>query len=176
MNKRIFTLTTDQAHALLAAQIQTKHAPTCLRYLAVRLYGTGYAVETIQTMLGCGRTSLMEWCAAYRSHGLDGLRDKRTGGNHRKLTSDQVIDLTHKLRQYTPRSLFGSETVASGEYWTLPDLRRAIQYWYGVTYQSDTSYRSLFHRCGFSSHRPSRVFRSRNQQMVDDFEDQIEKK
>jgi transposase len=107
--------------------------PPCLRYLAVRLSGTSYAGETIQTMLGCGHTSLLEWGAAYRSHGRDGLRDKRTGGHHRKLTSDQVIDLTHKLRQYTPSSLFGSETFASGEHWTLPDVRRAIPYGYGVT-------------------------------------------
>jgi hypothetical protein len=129
MNKRIFTLTKDQANELFAAQTQTNPAPPCIRYLAVRLSGTGYAGETIQTMTGCGRTSLLEGGAAYRSHGRDGLRDKRTGGHHRKRTSDQVIDLTHNLRQYTPRSLFGSDTVASGEYGTLPDVRRAVPYW-----------------------------------------------
>ncbi|PLS67440.1 MAG: hypothetical protein CV045_13605 [Cyanobacteria bacterium M5B4] len=175
MSKRHFTLTEAQANDLLAAQTQTKHSPTCLRYQAVRLYGTGYAVAAIQDITGCGRTSLMEWCVAYQTHGLDGLRDHRAGGNCRKLTRDQVADLTGKLRQYTPRSLFGPEAATAGDGWTLPDLRRAIQQWYGVTYQSDTSYRSLFRRCGFSSQRPARVFRSRRPQAVLDFDDQIEK-
>jgi transposase len=51
----------------------------------------------------------MERCAAYRDRGLDALQDHRRGGNHRTLTPAQVEDLTAKLRQYTPRSLFGPE-------------------------------------------------------------------
>jgi transposase len=168
-------LTKAQANDLLAAQTHTTHSPTCLRYQSVRLYGTGYPVASIQEITGCGRTSLMEWCVAYQTHGLDGLRDQRAGGNCRKLTPAQIADLADKLHQYTPRSLFGSEATTAGDGWTLPDLRGAIQHWYGVTYQSDTSYRSLFRRCGFSYQRPARVFRSHRPQAVLDFDDQIEK-
>jgi transposase len=63
----------------------------------VRLYGTGYPVVAIQEITGCGRTRLMEWCGAYQTHGLDGLRDYRVGGNHHKLTPVQVADLGDKL-------------------------------------------------------------------------------
>jgi transposase len=49
-----------------------------------------------------------------------------------------------------------------------------VDYFFGVTYQSNTSYRSLFRRCGFSYQRPARVFRSRRPQAVLDFDDQIE--
>jgi transposase len=105
----------------------------------------------------------------------EGAFDHRAGGNNHKLTPAQVADLSNKLRQYTPQSLFGPEATAVGDGWTLPDLRRAVQDWYGVTYQSTTSYRTLLHRCGFSYQRPARVFRSRRAQAVDDFTDQIEK-
>jgi transposase len=142
---------------------------------AVRLYGLGYAVADIALITGISRSRLLECCRAYQTDGIAALRDHRTGGNNAKLTPAQVADLTHKLQQYTPRSLFGPAAATAGDGWTLPDLRRAIQHWYGVTYQSDTSYRSLFRRCGFSSQRPARVFRSRRPQAVDDFTDQIEK-
>jgi transposase len=142
---------------------------------AVRLYGFGYTVADIHTITGLSRSRLLQCCAAYAQDGIAALHDHRAGGNCRKLTRDQVADLTDKLHQYTPRSLFGPEAATAGDGWTLPDLRRAIQHWYGVTYQSDTSYRSLFRRCGFSYQRPARVFRSRRPQAVLDFDDQIEK-
>ena len=174
MTHRTFCLTEVQAHELLTAQTQTKHSPTCLRFQAVRLYGLGSDVALIQTVTGCSRTSLMEWCAAYRDHGLEALRDHRRGGNHRKLTPDQVTDLAQKLRQDTPRTLFGPDAVSTGEGWSLPDLRHAVEYFSGITYQSDSSYRLLFHRCGFSSHRPAQVFRSRQTEAVHAFAEQIE--
>ena len=55
------------------------------------------------------------------------------------------------------------------------DLRRTVQEWYGVTYQSTVSYYALFARCQFSYHRPAKVFKSRNEAAVADFEAQIEK-
>ncbi len=78
--------------------------------------------------------------------------------------------------QYTPRSLFGPDAATpDGQAWTATDLRRAVAYWYGVTYQSVVSYYSLFDRCGFSYHRPSKVFKSRNERAVLEFETRLEK-
>jgi transposase len=80
------------------------------------------------------------------------------------------------LRQYTPRSLFGpSAATTDGLAWTVADLRRAVQHWYGVIYQSTVSYYTLFARCAFSYHRPTKLFKSRNEAAVTDFEAQIEK-
>jgi transposase len=142
---------------------------------AVRLYGLGYTVDDIQTITGVSRSRLLECCRAYQHDGITALSDHRAGGNNAKLTRAQVADLTDKLHQYTPHALFGPEAATAGEGWTLPDLRRAVASFYSVTYQSDTSYRSLFRRCGFSYQRPARVFRSRRPQAVLDFDDQIEK-
>lgn len=175
MKNRHFYLTDEAATALQACELQEKDGPTRTRMQAVRLYGLGFAVADIHTITGLSRSRLLECCGAYQQDGIAALHDQRVGGNCRKLTSAQVADLSDKLRQYTPRSVVGPDAIAVGDGWTLPDLRRAVQQWYGVSYQSDTSYRSLFRRCGFSYQRPACVFRSRRSQAVDDFTDQIEK-
>ncbi len=139
----------------MAAYHRTKDGLQRTRVQAVRLYGLGYAVTEIQTITGCARSSLMEWCRAYLEHGLAGLDDHRRGGNSAKLSRDQVADLGRKLHQYTPRSLFGPDAATpDGQAWTVADLRHAVVHWYGVTYQSAVSYATLFDRCGFSYHRP----------------------
>lgn len=160
----------------MAAYHRTKDGLQRTRVQAVRLYGLGYAVTEIQTITGCARSSLMEWCRAYLEHGLAGLDDHRRGGNSAKLSRDQVADLGRKLHQYTPRSLFGPDAATpDGQAWTVADLRHAVVHWYGVTYQSAVSYATLFDRCGFSYHRPTKVFKSRNERAVLEFETQLEK-
>ncbi len=176
MAHRTFQLTDGAANALMAAYHRTKDGLHRTRLQAVRLYGLGYAVTEIQTITGCARSSLMEWCRAYVEHGVAGLDDRRVGGNNAKLTREQLADLGDKLHQYTPRSLFGPDaTTADGQAWTVADLRRAVAYWYGVTYQSVVSYATLFDRCGFSYHRPTKVFKSRSERAVLEFETQLEK-
>ncbi|MDP9310830.1 MAG: helix-turn-helix domain-containing protein [Chloroflexota bacterium] len=176
MAHRTFHLTDAAAAALMAAYHRTKDGLHRTRLQAVRLYGLGYAVTEIQTITGCARSSLMEWCRAYLEHGVAGLADHRHGGNSAKLTHEQLGDLGRKLHQYTPRSLFGPEAATpDGQAWTVTDLRRAVAYWYGITYQSVVSYYTLFDRCGFSYHRPTKVFKSRNERAVLEFETQLEK-
>jgi transposase len=144
MRNRRFHLTDEAAAALQACEFQAKDDPTRVRIQAVRLYGLGYAVADIQIITGMSRSRLLECCRAYQNDGIAALRDHRAGGNNARLTRAQVADLADKVRQYSPRSLFGPDATTAGDGWTLPDLRRAVQQWYGVTYQSDTSYRSLF--------------------------------
>jgi transposase len=176
MTHRTFELTDVAASALLAAFHTTRDGAYRTRLQAVRLYGLGYAVPQIVEITGCARSSLMEWCAAYRAGGIAALADQRRGGNSAKLTREQVADLSSKLRLYTPRSLFGPHAATNaGHAWTLDDLRRALQQWYGVSYASTSSYYALFARCGFSYHRPAQVFKSRNEAAVAEFEAQIEK-
>ena len=176
MAQRTFQVTDEAANTLMAAYHQTKGGLHRTRLQAVRLYGLGYALTEVQIITGCARSSLMEWCRAYLEHGLVGLNDHRRGGNSAKLTSDQRADLGRKLHQYTPRSLFGPEAATpDGQAWTVPDLRRAVAYWYDVTYQSVVSYYSLFDQCGFNYHRPTKVFRSRSERAVLEFETQLEK-
>jgi transposase len=74
---------------------------------AVRFYGMGFAVSTIQPISGISRSRLLEWYRDYCQDGLTAVLDHRTGGNNRKLTDDQIADLTTKLHQDTPEAALG---------------------------------------------------------------------
>jgi transposase len=78
---------------------------------------------------------------------------------------------------YTPANLFGTTAVtADGQFWTVEDLQRAVQQWYGVSYQSRNSYHRLFDLCDFSYQRPAKAYKSRSEAKVAEFEEQLEKK
>ena len=176
MAKRQFVLNEMQAAELRQAYLHTKDGPTRTRYQAVRLYGSGYALPHIQEITGCSRTSLMDWCRRYLSDGLAGLVAGRIGGNRAKLTPAQRQRVRAKLHQYTPRHLFGAVTAtADGQFWTIPDLKRAVQQWCGVTWTSNSSYLALLADCAFSYQRTQKVFKSRREADVVTFEEQLEK-
>ena len=176
MATRKFNLTDAQTAELRQAYERTKDGPTRTRYQAVRLYGAGYPVAQIAEITGCSRTSLMDWCRLYRDRGVRGLVDGRVGGNRAKLTPDQREMVRTNLHQYTPRQLFGPETATpDGQFWTVPDLKRAVQSWFGVTWRSPASYLALLADCGFSYQRAQKVFKSRSERDILAFEDQLEK-
>ncbi len=176
MRQRSFHLTGEAARALLAAYQATDDGAYRTRLQAVRLYGLGYSTAQITDIAGCPRSTLMLWCRLYREGGIAALADHRAGGNSAKLTCEQVTDLSTKLRLYTPRSLFGPDAATTdGQAWTVTDLRRAVQFWYGVSYQSVASYYTLFDRCDYSFHQPTKVFKSRNEAAVMQFETLLEK-
>jgi transposase len=176
MAKRQFRLTDDQVQELIAAYDACRDGPTRTRYQAVRLYGTGYRTQEIIDITGCSYSSLMVWCRVYREHGVDALVDKRVGGNRAKLTAEEVEDLNRRLRLYTPGDLFGPTAATSdGQFWTVPDLKQAVQQWYGVSYQSNSSLYRLFDHCGFSYQRPTKAYKSRSATKIAEFEEQLEK-
>jgi transposase len=171
-----FQLSPEQVKALSNAYASCKDGPTRTRYQAVRLYGTGYPVEEVMNITGCSGTSLMEWCCAYRKDGSAALIDKRLGGNRARLMPSQVADLKGRLHLYTPADLFGPTAAsADGQFWTIADLRRALQQWYSVSYQSPSSYHRYFDLCGFSYQRPAKVYHSRSETQVAEFEAELEK-
>ena len=51
----------------------------------------------------------------------------------------------------------------------------AVERWYSVIYKSRSSYLSLFERCRFSYQRPERVYKSRRERQVADFQERLEK-
>lgn len=176
MPRKRFEITEQQEHALQRAYRHTKDAATRTRYQAVILYTQGYPVEEICRITGCHRTSLMEWCRKYRQQGEAGLTDHRGGPHRAKLSAAQVDELQRKLGVYTPRDLFGPEThTASGQHWTVEDLAHSTQQWYAVVWASRSSYHRLLARCGFSYQRTEKVYKSRRQRSVSDFEAQVEK-
>lgn len=177
MAKRKFELSEEERKELLKAYRGSKDAHTRTRYQAVRLYGEGYGEKEIEEITGCSRTSLMEWCRAYRADPSQGLVDKRAGGNSAKLTQFQIEALQQRLHQYTPRELFGAgASTADGQFWTVADLVRVVREQYSVAYKSRTSYTSLLALCGFSYQKTEKVFKARSQAKVAEFEEQLEKK
>ena len=176
MAKRKFSLTEAERKELLQAYRICKDAATRTRYQAVRLYEEGYPEKEIERITGCSRTSLMEWCRAYRADHSQGLVDKRVGGKSAKLSKLQIEELQQKMHQYTPKELFGAgASTADGQFWTVEDLAHLVREQYGVEYKSRTSYARLLGLCGFSYQKTEKIFKSRNQTKVADFEEQLEK-
>jgi transposase len=105
------------------------------------------------------------------------LRDGRVGGHRANLTFDHRAAVRAALHQYTPRQHCGPETATpDGQVWTLPDLTRGVQVWFGVTWRSPASYRALLADCGFSYHRAQKAFTSRSARDVLACADQREHK
>lgn len=176
MAKREFHLTESEIQGLKRAYDQCKDGPTRSRYLAVRLYGSGYAEKEVLDISGGSRSSLMNWCRRYKAYGLAGLSDKRVGGTRARLSRVQIEELKARLHSYTPAQLFGYDAAsADGQFWTVPDLVRGLEQWYGVVYQSLSSYTQLFDVCGFSYQRTEKVYKSRSEARVAEFEAQLEK-
>jgi transposase len=173
--KRLKT-TEAQDKELQRAFMDEKDGATRIRYQAVRLYGQGYAVGDICRITGGSRTSLMEWWSKYRRQGLDELRDHRDGRNRAKLRPTQLVDLRERLDLHTPRDVLGPNThTVSGQHWTVEDLARAMQGWYGISWKTRASYHTLFARCGFTYQRTEKVYKSRRERDVAEFEAQVEK-
>ena len=177
MSRLRYQLTEKQLNALQECYHNSQDAKERTRCQAVRLYGQGRSVSEIMDITGCSRTSLGEWWAKYREQGVVGLADHRLGGNSAKVTAEQVAELKERLQSNTPQEVLGPKCVSpDGQYWCVGDLQQVVEKWYGVKYKSLSSYRELFKRCGFSYQRPAKVYRSRSEQNVAQFEAELEKK
>jgi putative transposase len=173
MAKRQFQLSESEIQHFRQAEQQTRDVHELKRLQAVQLYGSGVRLSEILKVVTCGESSVRQWAQHYRQNGMEALRSHWQGANANKLTPEQRADLRERLQTYRPVDVHLSQ----GQFWTVSDLRVAVQHWYGVTYQSEDSYLHLLRRCGFSYQRAERVYRSRpNVQTVNDFEAALEKK
>ena len=174
---RTFMLNEQEGVALRARYDRCKEGATRSRYQAIWMYGTGYPVDEIIQVVGCSRSSLMNWRRTYLDRGAEGLEDERVGGNRSKLTAAQREDLKTHLQSSTPAMVLGPQTATKeGQFWTVPDVHQAVEKWYGVTYGSATSIRNLLASSGFSYQRPAKIFKSRRPSQVVEFEEAFEKK
>ncbi len=177
MAKRHFQLTKEELAAFRQAETQTQDARELKRLQGVRLYGMGEPVATIQKLVGCGPASPRQWASAYRQNGLDALHTVWASGNANKLTAAQRQDLREKLAQYRPEQIIAPAVrIERGAFWTVSDLQIVVERWYGVTYSSETSYRTLLHSCGLSYQKVEKVYRSQpGTAQLADFEAELEK-
>jgi len=178
MAKREFKLTEQQRIELIRAYDQTTAADVQRRIQAVRLYGEGWSVRAIRDITGSSERSLRRWCAWYEQGGLERLEDQRAGGNNAKLTSEQRAEVIERVKMYRPDQLLPAEVrISRGEFWTVSDLQIGLQRWYGVTWRSATSYRTVLHESRLSVQQVENTYRSRPSDLaVAEFEAQLEKK
>ena len=163
MAKRRFQLSAEEAHQVHKFMDECEDNRLKTRLNAVLLFGTGTPGPEIQTRLRCSRSSIMNWCHVYRSKGIEGLVDRRKGGNRARLLADHVEDLSRLLHSNTPQMFFGqSTTIAQGKVWTVEDLYRVVKYRYGIVYRSRTSYYNLLARLSLNHQKgdyPSQAHR-----------------
>ena len=178
MAKRKFILNEEQLAELRRCSDRTWDGRTVQRLQAVRLYGEGRSVVDIQDLVGCGVRTLFEWCERYREQGVAGLASGWTGGHNAKLSAEQRAAVIDKLQQYRPDQILKTDERRTPlPFWTVSDVRLTVQRWYGVTWQSDTSYRTLLAQAGLTLQRTEPRYRSRpNDVTVAEFEAQLEKK
>lgn len=74
MAKRQFHLTQAEIRAFQQAKAQTRDVRELKRLQALRLYGTGESVGTIQKLVGCGSASPRQRAIEYQCGGLPVLR------------------------------------------------------------------------------------------------------
>lgn len=173
MGKRQLQLTEKEIGQFREAEAQTRDVYELKRLLAIRLYGNGVGLAEIQEMVGAGESTIRQWAMAYRASGLAGLRSKWNGKNANKLRDEQREQIKQRLHQYRPVDLH----LSTREYWTVSDLRIAVEQWFGVIYQDETSYQILLHKSGFSYQRTTKVYRSRpSEAALVNFEAELEKK
>jgi transposase len=151
MHRQRKKLSSEQVNELQIAQDQRPDAASTMRFQAVRLYGTGYTVETIMAICRCSRPSLMEWNRKYHQGGIAALLDQRQGGNRALLSKEELAALQRTRHQYQPNQLFAPDAYAGeGRFWTITTLAQLVEREYGVRYKRASSYRVLFDPCDFS--------------------------
>lgn len=180
MAKRQFQLSEIERRQLRQREQQTERVAELKRLQAVRLYGSGMAMAQIMDITGSAESSIREWVQDYRCEGLAGLAAhfEYSAQNASKLTAAQRAELRQRLQAYGPQQVLSAERRRSqADFWTVYDLRLALQDWYGVVYADVSSYRQLLHECGLSYQRAEGVYKSRpSQAALADFEAELEKK
>lgn len=167
---RIKNLTKKQKEEIIRAYKTTKNAGEKVRYQALKLLSEEYQRSEISAIIGKSRHAIGLWVTAYNKNGIEGLREKRTTGNHKKLAKDQKDSLARIVKSETPKE-YGYQ----GKFWTAELLKKLVKKEYGVTYKSMTSYRNLFSYAGFSFHKPEKVNKNQKPHMRKRFEQDIKK-
>jgi transposase len=125
----------------------------------VELLEQGEAPAVVARILGVRRTSLHRWRRQARQ--ADGLAAKPSSGARRRLTNAQLSELEQLLLQGAPAHGFPNEL------WTAARVARLIERRFGVQYHPEHVRRLLRQRLNWTSHKPQRRARQRNDKEVE---------
>jgi len=178
MRKREFIITAKERRELRQAEQSTRDAYELRRLQAVRLYGSGETISSIQELVNAAENTIRQWVMRYQAQGIWGLASQWQGGNAKKLTDEQRADLFEWVDSYTPDQVIAPHVrIDKGIFWTVSDFQIVIEQWYGVAYQSENSYYNLMRGCGLSYQKAEKVFRSQpSAEQLAEFETELEKK
>jgi transposase len=129
------------------------------RRRAVELLEQGEAPALVARILGITRTSLHRWRRLARQG--TGLAAKPVPGARRRLSDLQLKELEGLLDEGAPAHGFPNEL------WTSARVAQVIQRHFGVKYHPDYVRRMLRRRLNWTSHKPQRRARQRNDKEVE---------
>lgn len=168
---RINKLPKLQVKALEKAFKKSKDTREKIRLQAIWLSARGYKRKEVAQITGASEGSIRRWITKYNKEGISGLRAKPQTSNNYKLTKKQKETIKKTIAKKSPKQL-GYEAA----FWTIALLRRLVKDKFGVEYKVKESYRLLFHDCGFSFHKPSKVNQNQDPHMRRRFVDKLKKR
>jgi transposase len=129
------------------------------RRRAVELMEQGEAPGVVARIMGVTRPSLHRWRRMARCG--TGLAAKPAAGARRRLTDPQMKELEGLLDEGAPAHGFPNEL------WTSARVAQLIRRHFGIQYHPDYVRRLLRRRLGWTSHKPQRRARQRNDKEVE---------
>ncbi len=143
------SLTASQRTELAAAAAAEPRVRRWKRVRALLLRADGLTVEAVASTLGCSQASVYAWTAAWRQHGVAGLREGDHGGGQVKV--DAVAESMLQRLLATDPQACGHQ--ATG--WTVPLLQGELaQVGYAV---GARTVRRALQRLGYRWKRPQYV-------------------
>jgi transposase len=143
-------LTEAERAALAAAAGGERRVRAWRRYQALLRLATGEAPEAVAAALGCGRSSVFAWAAAWRQRGLAGIAPAPHGGGLPRRLAGPGEEMLAELLSADPQ--------ARGQHatgWTVPLLRAELAAaGYAV---GERTIRRTLHALGWRWKRPKYV-------------------
>lgn len=167
---RITNLSKETVDALEKAYRKEQYGKQKIRYQAILLLAKGFTKAQVAEIVGISKDRLRQWVTLYHKDGLSGLRLKPAPGNHRLLTTKQKQTIKDLINKQLPEE-FG----LAGKFWNIPLLKQLVDKEFQLTYKDEDSYRRLFHFCGFTFHKPTKVNKRQSEHMRVRFVDKLKK-
>ena len=155
MDTRHFKLTDDARRELEQAELASRDVEERRHMQAVRLFGTGEALESIRRVAQVSERTIGRWVKRYQDDGLAGLERGAQPGNHRKLSKEEWAAVVQVLQDATPSTV----GLSSRAHWTVADTAQLVKERYGVEYVGRSRYHALLHAAGLSFQRATKVYR-----------------
>jgi transposase len=139
-----------EIQAVLHKMNKEKNLKMFLRYQAIYLRLKGRKLQEIADIIRASRKTVINYIAAYRKDGLDGLIPVKQTGQPKFLTDEQENKLIKVIIDMVPAEVGFAATYN----WTAKIIKEYIQKTFNVEY-SISGVTALLHRLGFSYTRPN---------------------